>query len=371
MVSQVPARIRRKPKRRLPPGQKLFLLLAIAGVCCFLTVSIFRPWVDDAHSANPADQSTGSSTQAQDALLTPMPTPFPLTQPLGELINTVRLHANQPNLKAGVFAVEPDTGRFIDIDSRRAYASASMIKLPILVKLLQAVDQGQVKLDQKLTIRKELIGGGSGWLQWRKPGTQISLDETAELMMIISDNTATNMIIDLLGGKDVFNQDFAKWGLADTRINNWLPDLAGTNTSSPYDLAVILARVDKGELLTPASRAWLLHALERNHIRTLLPRGLPAGTKIADKTGDIARLVGDAGIITTKDGKRYIVAVAVERPWNDRRANALVRRISKDVYIGITGDVEGAKTVVVDDEQKPVPKAKCSPRTRKHRRRHR
>jgi beta-lactamase class A len=117
-------------------------------------------------------------------------------------------------------------------------------------------------------------------------------------------------------------------------------------------------------------RAWLLETLKHNHIRTLLPRGLPPGTVISDKTGDIGKLVGDTGIITTADGHRYIATVAVERPFNDRRANALIRRISKDAYIGITGDTVGAAKVVVDDEQKPVAKRSSGGgRHRRHRHR--
>ncbi len=273
---------------------------------------------------------------------------------MGDLNKLLLERVNKPNLKTGVFVVEPDTGRFVEINARRAYPAASMIKLPILVSLLQAIDNGQVKFDQKLVIRPDLIGGGSGYLQWRQAGTSVSLKETCELMIVISDNTATNMVIDVLGGKEIFNQNFAKWGLTQTKINNWLPDLAGTNTSSPYDLSLVLGRVDRGELLSAESRAWLFRVLEHNRIKTLLPRGVPAGTKVADKTGDIGKAVGDAGIITAKDGKRYIATVVVERPNNDRRANALIRRVSKDVYIGITGDTIGAKSVIVDDEQKQV-----------------
>lgn len=350
-------------KRPLPPGQKLLLLLALSGLCCFLTVSLFRPQSNSAQQTQ-AEAPQTTLTQA----VAPMSPAFQLSDPMGELTKLIKERANKPNLKAGVFIVEPDTGKFVDVDGRRSYPAASMIKLPVLVRLLQALDQGVVKMDQKLVVKKELIGGGSGWLQYRKPGANVTLRETAELMMIVSDNTATNMVIDLLGGKEMFNQEFAKWGLTQTRVNNWLPDLGGTNTTSPFDLATVLGRVDKGELLTAESRAWMFNVLERNRTRTLLPRGVPAGTKVADKTGDIGKVVGDAGLITTKTGNRYIAAVAVERPFNDRRANALIRRISKDAYIGITGDVEGAKTVIVDDEQpKPAPKRHRRSRSkRKH-----
>lgn len=363
MVSQLP--VRRKPKSRgLPPGQKLLLALGLVGICGVATSYVLRPHANNAQQPLPQTAVQAPQAVARAA------TPFPLTQPMGDLTNQILGRANQPNLSAGVFIVEPSTGRFVDINARRAYSAASMIKLPILVRLLQAVDAGTVKFDQNLTLRQELIGGGSGWLQWRKPGTQYTVEETARLMMNFSDNTATNMIIDLLGGKEVLNADFPKWGLQYTKVNDWLPDLPGTNTTSPYDLAFLLGRVDKGELLSGSSRAWLLETLKHNRTRTLLPRGLPAGTIVSDKTGDIGKLVGDAGIITTATGNHYIVTVAVERPFNDRRANALIRRISKDAYIGITGDTAGAAKVVVDDEQKAAPKRSSkAPRHRRHRHR--
>lgn len=344
---------RRKTRRPLPPGQRLVLLLLLSGFCCTLTMWFLKSRSDGAqpHPQPQAVQSgIANSASANAASMPPgtpnaQPVPFQTREEMAALAKQLQEESNKPNLHAGIFIVEPDTGRYVDIDGRRAYSAASMIKLPVLVALCQALDAKQCSLDQDMVIRQDLIGGGSGWLQWRKPGSKLSLRETAELMMIISDNTATNMIIDLLGGKDKVNSCFAAWGLANTRINNPLPDLTGTNTTSPYDLACLLGKIDAGQLMSAEQRGWLLNTLSRNKIRTLLPQGIAPGCKIADKTGDIGTLVGDAGIITAKDGKRYIAAVSVERPWNDRRANALIRQISKDTYIAITGDAEGVKNV--------------------------
>jgi beta-lactamase class A len=347
MVAETELR-RRRLRRPLPPGQRLLLLVLLSSICCVATMWILQS------SSNSAERSTAqpgldgalavSSDLTVPKALVPQ-APFATNQELTELKQKLQIESNKPNLHAGIFVVEPATGKFIDVDARRAYSAASMIKLPVMVALGQALDAKQVSADQMLTIRQDLIGGGSGWLQWRKPGSKLSLKETAELMIIISDNTATNMIIDVLGGKEKLNSTFAQWGLASTRINNPLPDLPGTNTTSPYDLAWLLGKIDGGQLLSADSRNWILTTMQRNKIRTLLPMGVPPGTVVADKTGDIATLVGDAGIITTKNGHKYIATVAVERPWNDRRANALIREISKDVYVGITGDTEGAKAV--------------------------
>ncbi len=246
----------------------------------------------------------------------------------------VRL-SDKPKLRCGAFAIEPATGRFIDLAGKDRFAAASMIKVPVLVKLLQAIDRNEVSMDEVLVLRPDLIGGGSGFLQWRPPNSRVSLKEAMETMIIFSDNTATNLIIDRLGGKEVCNRDFALWGLKDTYINDWLPDLPGTNKTSPYELVHLLAKVDNGDLLSEESRKKMLAIMEKTRIKTLLPAGLPQGAKISHKTGDIGSLVGDCGIITCPDGRRYIACVQVERPHNDRRANELIRQVSKVIYSGM------------------------------------
>jgi beta-lactamase class A len=140
------------------------------------------------------------------------------------------------------------------------------------------------------------------------------------------------MVIDVLGGKEKLDAEFTSWGLQRTRINNMLGDFKGTNKTSPYDMVYLMARIERGELLSPASRKWMYEVMSRTRIRTLLNPGLAPGAKIAHKTGDIGMMVGDAGIVTTPEGRRYIVSVQVERPHNDRRANLLIRALSKMIY---------------------------------------
>lgn len=270
----------------------------------------------------------------------PLSSPFDLGGMLEELQLRMKLMSEKPKLHLGAFAVEPSSGRYVSVDGDKSFAAASMIKVPVLVRLLAAIDAGDVRLDETLVLRSELVGGGSGYLQWRPLGSKISMKEAMESMIIFSDNTATNLIIDRLGGKDVCNRDFAFWGLKRTYICNWLPDLSGTNKTSPCDLVKVLGLVDKGDLLSSDSRKRMLAIMERTRIKTLLPVGLPPGAKISHKTGDIGSLVGDCGIITSPDGRRFIACVQVARPYNDRRANELIRQVSKVLYSGMVSDSE-------------------------------
>jgi beta-lactamase class A len=346
----------RKRVRKVPPGQRLLAYGALSGLLLFLQAGSIPIG---------GTLKTGEKTEANEVPLAP---PIKMSSNLEELKNKLAQCAEIKGLHAGVFVSDQVTGRYVDFNGHEAFPAASMIKLPVFVGLLRAVDAGRVKPDDMLEIKPENVTGGSGWLQWRPLGSKISVRDTADLMITISDNTATNMLIDLLGGKAIMNDDFTRWGLTSTRINNYLGDFEGTNTTSPYDLVYLLARIDRGELLKPDSRKWMDSTMLRTRIRTLLPPGLGPGAKIAHKTGDIGCMVGDAGTVYLPTGGRYFVSMQVSRPMNDRRANLLIRSMSKMVYQCFSSNSVDCSQVAV------VPLESLSggaPAPRRHHRRHR
>lgn len=282
--------------------------------------------------ADDAEKTVPKHAAAAQPVSVPVQQPFKLTKELADLTTQVKKQCANPLLRVGAFVVDPSNGSYVDVNGREAFPAASIIKIPVLVRLLIAVDKQAVSLDQLLAVRSDLIAGGSGFLQWRPLDSTVSVRDAAELMITHSDNTATNLIIDLLGGKDSFNRDFAVWGLAQTQINNMLPDFEGTNKTSPYDLSYLFGKVEQGALISKEGKEFMYRIMSRARTRTLLPMGLGAGAKISHKTGDIGIMVGDAGIVTTPAGRRYIVSVQVGRPLNDQRANKLIREISRLVY---------------------------------------
>ena len=236
------------------------------------------------------------------------------------------------DLEPKVFVVDLDTKGFVSIEGEEIIASASTIKLPILVAFFQDVDRGKISLEERLTMTTNHIGEGSGTMQYQEPGTKFSALETASKMMTISDNTATNMLIERMGGIEKLNQRFIKMGLKATRLRNPLPDLTGTNTTTAEDLGNLLAKIDTGELISLRSRDRLLYIM-RNLVRnTLLPVGLEPGAIIAHKTGDIKSVLADAGIIDMPNGKRYIASVLVKRPDNSPQAKEFIQKASGIIY---------------------------------------
>jgi len=243
-----------------------------------------------------------------------------------------QLATNNTKLFPGMFFIDPDTGAYLDWNGDTTFAAASTIKFPILVAFFQDVDAGKIRLDEKLTLKKELVGGGSGGFQYKPLGSQFTALETATQMMIVSDNTATNLLIERLGGITALNQRFKNWGLTVTELRNLLPDLEGTNTTSPKELAQLMAAVQKGDLISVKSHDRLLNIMRRTHTATLLPRGLGPGATIAHKTGDIGSMVGDVGLVDLPNGKRYIAVAMVKRPHNNAQAKELIRQVSRAAY---------------------------------------
>jgi beta-lactamase class A len=264
-------------------------------------------------------------------------TPGSLRQSLGRELTGLdsqlqELLGQYPELTPGIMVVDVATGDYVRIGEGSVFAAASTIKVPILVAFFQAVDAGQVQLEEPLRLEESHIQGGSGSLQYEAPGLELSALEVATLMIVESDNTATNLLIDRLGGFAALNDRFRQWGMRETVLEDWLPDVQGTNQTTPEELAGLLGQIERGELLSMGSRDRLLRIMMMTENDTLLPQGLGTGAVIAHKTGNLRGVLADAGLVDVPNGQRYVVVALVERPEYDDRAVELIRELSARVY---------------------------------------
>lgn len=309
-----------RKKRPLPPGQRLIKYMVFAGSIAFTQIWVSQQGIQ----ADPTSEPEA-----------PIEAPFEPASELSQLSEElVNMNKSKTSI-AGIYAVDLDSGEYVDVNGNKAFSAASIIKVPILVSLLTACERGEASLDDLLEIKKEVVTSGSGHLQWRKLGTKISARHAAQLMMTISDNTATNMLIDYLGGKSKLNREFKKWGMRETKINNYLVDIEGTNLTCPYDQVFLMARIDKGDVINEESKAFMYELMGHCKNRSMLPQGIGAidpAAEIIHKTGTIGIMVGDAGIVTTPSGKRIGIAIQVQRRRNDSSASNLIRRMAAITY---------------------------------------
>ncbi|MBW4672013.1 MAG: serine hydrolase [Cyanomargarita calcarea GSE-NOS-MK-12-04C] len=257
----------------------------------------------------------------------------PLSKEIFQLSSQVkRLMSRYSSLSPGMFFVDLQTGEYLDINGEKIFPAASTIKFPIVIALFQEIDAGRIKLNETLVMRRDLVTEGSGTMQYKPAGSKFSLLETATKMMTISDNTATNMIIDRLGGKSKLNPRFRSWGLQNTVIRNLLGDFKGTNTTSAKDLVRLSALISNNKLLSSKSQSQVLDIMRRCQNKSLLTAGLGKGAVIAHKTGTLGVILGDAGIVQMSTGKRYLAGIMVRRPFGDAGARDFINQVSRLVY---------------------------------------
>ncbi|PAX45855.1 serine hydrolase [Brunnivagina elsteri] len=325
-------------KTRLKPMARNILYalrLLIVGVGLGAIVGTALSVLDPTTKLNPANptETTITPNQSQSSQSPGNNSGLVLSQEISTLRTSIQsITAANPSLTPGVFIADLDNGSYVDFNGGAMFSAASTIKIPIIVAFFQDVDAGKIRLDETITSTKSAIATGSGDIQYKPAGTSYTALEVVTKMITISDNTATNMLIERLGGIETLNQRFRSWGLNTTTIRNILPDIEGTNTTSPKELANLIAVMTKGNLVSMQSRDRILDIMRRTVKDNLLPSGLGQGATIAHKTGEIGAILADAGLVDLPTGKRYIAAVIVQRPRNDAGAEKLISSISRAAY---------------------------------------
>lgn len=279
----------------------------------------------------------------------PQPQPFsgsfePRTEIKALSTRWREIAATQKDLLVSAYLLILDDGRYAQLNANRPMPAASSIKTPVLMAALERIDSGELQWNQPLELTKELVGGEAGWMATRPVGSRFPTFQVATEMIRISDNSATNLLIDAAGGRQAVNARFRSLGLPATVINNWLPDLDGTNTTSAHDLSRIIALVDSSDLLSRRSRDLFRQVMATSVTNTLLPRGLMQGLdgpqgepdsslarqgyRVFNKTGDIGIAYADAGLIELPDGHRAAAGFLVKGPFNDPRSTRLIRAMA-------------------------------------------
>ena len=242
------------------------------------------------------------------------------------------LIAGYPKLTAGVFIYDIQTGNYVSINGDKQFSAASIIKIPILLQLFRTIEAGSNDIHSIIEMTPYFRAEGSGYLQYKPDNSKFEIEELAQLMMRMSDNSATNMILAEIGGMHEFNASLRNWGFNKTYMKTWLPDIYGTNLTTPKDMATILYNADNADFLSLESRAKIVEIMSKVKNRSLLCQGLPEGVGIYHKTGDIGEMLGDAGVVSMPNGERYIIVTMIKRNWNDYSAREIINSISKVTY---------------------------------------
>ncbi|HYW07999.1 MAG TPA: serine hydrolase [Longimicrobium sp.] len=247
---------------------------------------------------------------------------------------------------AGVSVIDLRGGETVSIRGGETYASASLIKVAVLVALLDEVNKGRMRLDERISLIGSDRVGGSGVLQFMASGLQPTLEDAAWLMISVSDNTATNLLLDRVPMRTVWAKMEAL-GLPHTKIHSktFLRATSvamdssvkyGLGVTTPDEMARLFALLHAGRAVSPAMDSLALRMLRSNQDATKMVRWLPENVAVAHKSGDVDAARNDCGIIY---GPQAPVAVCVMTRENrdqsyaaDNPAHLLIGRIGREVF---------------------------------------
>ncbi|MCS7309379.1 MAG: class A beta-lactamase-related serine hydrolase [Armatimonadetes bacterium] len=231
----------------------------------------------------------------------------------------------------------------VDIGSEEVFRSASIIKVPLLAALYWLAEQGQLDWEERMTLRDSDCTPGSGVLRELRVGLQPTLYDLAVLMIVLSDNTATNMLIDRVGVEQV-QQFLHRLGCCHTTLQRKMYDFAAAeqgreNLCCASEIADLLWQMARGEiratdgalLVSRAGCEAMLHILREQFYRDQIPALLPDEAKVANKTGEISGHHHDSAVVWTPAGC-YTLVVLTRGFEHRRQAAPFIADLSLTVY---------------------------------------
>lgn len=243
------------------------------------------------------------------------------------------------------------TGEEFYLNADRVMPTASLIKLPIMVETYWQAEEGKAKLAESLTLKKADKVQGSGILTSHfSDGATFPLRDAVRLMIVYSDNTATNMVLDQIGLPST-NGRMAKLGLpetrinakvfrADTRIDQERGKKYGLGTTTAREMVQLLELIEGGKAVSSDACKEMLGHLKACDDKEKMTRFLPRGTVVAHKTGSVNATKTDAGIIYSKTGPVALCVLTNENEdqrWvADNAAQVLIGQIARETleYFG-------------------------------------
>ena len=233
-------------------------------------------------------------------------------------VEAVIRSVEETGTRAGVAAIAPSADRFRHNAAQR-FVAASTIKIAIMIELYRQIDAGQHTLDERHLMRAADRANGSGVMLHLHEGMEFTLNDLCYLMMSISDNTATNMLMDIVG-QDRVNAAMRALGVTESVLGRKMGQYnlgpQHENYATPDEFADLIAAILGNRAAAPASCAAMVAVLEKQQNDRRIARHLPKqdGPRWGTKTGSMPAITNDAGFIMTERGPLIIAVYTANQP---------------------------------------------------------
>jgi beta-lactamase class A len=266
------------------------------------------------------------------------------------LDNDVKTLVSSFKGKVSIFAKNLDTGETYALDPDERVRTASTIKIAVMIEAFARVAEGKIKWTDEVVLAKDKKVSGSGILTELSDGLRLTLRDAVNLMMILSDNTATNLVLEVLT-TDAVNARMELLGFKNIkimrRVGSGGESVAGKDPenkkyglgmSTPREMVLVMEKLERGEVISAAASKEMIDLMKREQGRNAIGRSL-WNVPMASKYGALDRLRSAVGILYTKKGKIAIAISCDDMPetmWSvDNPAYLLMSRLSEVVADGL------------------------------------
>jgi beta-lactamase class A len=273
--------------------------------------------------------------------------------------------ANAHRGKVAIAVKHLGTGESYYLNADEPMPTASLIKLAVMVETYQQVAEGKVKLTDPVTLRKSDMVPGSGILTYHfSDGATFPLRDAVRLMIVFSDNTATNLVLDKIGiGATAKRME--EWGFPNTKIHSksFRRDTSvfrerskkfGLGSTTAREMLQLAEKLHQGKLVNPEACKEMLEHLKKCDDKDKFPRFLPATTVVAHKTGSVNDARTDAGILYLKTGPVAVCVLTADnddKSWRpDNAGNVFCARVAQEVAAHFDG--KASKPAQTDSKPK-------------------
>ena len=253
--------------------------------------------------------------------------------------------------KVSLFAKNLDTGETYALNADERVRTASTIKIAVMIEAFARVAEGKLKWTDELVLTKEKKVGGSGILNELSDNLHLTLRDGVNLMMILSDNTATNLVLDVLT-TDAVNARMEALGIKNIKIMRKVfsggestagkdPENKkyGLGVATPREMVLVMEKLERGEVVSPAASKEMIELMKREQGRNAIGRA-QWDVPMASKYGALDRLRSSVAILYTKQGRIALAISCDDMPetmWSvDNPAYLLMSRLSEVLVNGLS-----------------------------------
>ena len=268
--------------------------------------------------------------------------------------------AEEPGVQVGLAYIDLASGDTLFLNADRSFHAASTMKVPVMIELFRRANTGSFRINQGLLVVNQFASIVDGSLYaldsssdsdttlYHRIGERVRVDTLLRLMITRSSNFATNTLITLVGA-DAVTRTMRSLGAQRIQVLRGVEDGKAfekglNNTTTARDLGLILRAIEEGNAASPVATREMLGILLAQEFNEKIPAGLPPGTRVAHKTGEITAVSHDAAIVYPRGRKPYVLVVLTRGIADGSKSSKLIADISAIVYAHNSAAASAAST---------------------------